>query len=132
MTQQWLLAKYVRDLRRREPRNVGIILFTGTQVHARFLAEIDPDNVDGRSTKWAGSTNNYRAWVHYWRTASPSKSPAELVSHTSADNYYLEHGGQVLAGPERDPEQFLNELYQELVDSVPAPRSARPYSRTVD
>lgn len=122
MAQRWLIAKYVRDLRRREPRNVGIILFSGDRVLARFLAE-DPaeaEKIDGRAIRHQfGSPTNYRAWVHYWRSAAGSTPEAALLARAQTDNYYLERGGQLMAGPEFRAEELLDKLYSELIVDMP-------------
>jgi hypothetical protein len=121
MTQRWFLAKYVRDLRRREPRNVGVILFCNGSAHFRFFAE-DPgvaEKIDGRTIRYqVGSQANYRAWVHYWRSVAEKKPLEELLRRAPDDNYYLEEGGRVLAGPEAAPDQFIDQLYAELVDDT--------------
>lgn len=50
-TPRYLIAKYIPDLRRMEPRNIGVIVWSPQGVAARFAAEkADTDgDVDGRS-----------------------------------------------------------------------------------
>jgi len=62
MKARWLVAKYMPDLRRREPDNVGVILLMDGRAHLRFLGQRD-GRVDGRSVRWAGSVKNYKAWA---------------------------------------------------------------------
>ena len=47
----YLVAKYISDLHRMEPRNIGIIVWTRSAVSARFVAERPnkPGEIDGRS-----------------------------------------------------------------------------------
>lgn len=114
---QWYLAKYTPDLRRREPRNVGVIVFVGGRVLSRFLGEDaqDPEKIDGRTVRHqVGSTHNYKDWIHFWRV-SAAKGPNEIPGRRSADNYYLERGGQQVAGSTVDPEALMARLYAELV-----------------
>jgi len=121
----WLIAKYMPDLRRREPQNIGVILFEGGSALARFVAE-DPASleIDGRTARpMFSSWENYCDWVHFWRSSMGS-GPEKLLSRRAGENYFLERGGQVLAGAERDPRQLLDELYSmlvsEVVDEAPA------------
>jgi hypothetical protein len=114
---QWFLAKYMPDLRRREPKNVGVILFAGDRVLSRFLAEDvnDPSKIDGRTIRHkVGSPDNYRDWVHFWR-ATAAGGPEQITARRPVDNYYLERGGQQLAGSASEPDELLTRLYAQLV-----------------
>ena len=114
---QWFVAKYMPDLRRREPRNVGVILFAGDRVLSRFLAEDanDPSKIDGRTIRHkVGSPDNYRDWVHFWR-ATAADGPEQIAVRRPVDNYYLERGGQQVAGAATDPGELLARLYAQLV-----------------
>ena len=51
---EYLIAQYLRNPMRREPRNVGVIVVLGDTRAAKFIGEIaDAGEIDGRSTKWA-------------------------------------------------------------------------------
>ena len=68
-TPKYLLAKYVPDLRRGEPRNVGVIVWSPDGVEARFVGEKPgrPGDIDGRSVpSFVTSPAAYRQWVEYW------------------------------------------------------------------
>ncbi|MCP9827137.1 hypothetical protein KBZ19_01355 [Synechococcus sp. L2F] len=81
-TTKYLLAKYIPDLQRFEPRNVGIIVWSPLGIEARFLAEY-PDRlgeVDGRSIPgFVTSASAYRQWIRYWRDAIAGSSIRSLV-----------------------------------------------------
>ena len=110
---EWYVAKYMSDLRRREPRNVGVILSVDGRLSARFQGERDDGELDGRRARMVGSLDNYRDWVHYWRTF---RLAADLpLVRRATDNYYLERGGQQLAGTAIDSDAFLSQLFFQLV-----------------
>ena len=124
---EWLIAKYMPDLRRREPQNIGVVLFAGGSALARFVAE-DPASldIDGRIARPRfGSWENYCDWVHFWRS-SLAGGPEKLLARRAGENYFLERGGQLLAGADRDPRQLLDELYSMLVDEIDVEAPALP------
>jgi hypothetical protein len=111
----YLVAKYVLDLRRMEPRNIGVIVWAGGAVGARFLAERSeqPGEVDGRSVAaFVTSPNAYKQWVRFWRReldkpAVRLLTGGEPVVRSSPDylkalaasgrgNFQLVVGGQLL------------------------------------
>jgi hypothetical protein len=114
---QWFVAKYMPDLRRREPRNVGVILFAGDRILSRFLGEDprDPGKIDGRMIRHrVGSSDNYRDWIHFWRTIAPGR-PEQVLVRRPTDNYYVERGGQRLSASATEPEALLDRLYLQIV-----------------
>jgi hypothetical protein len=119
MNAKWLIAKYVPDLRRREPRNVGVILFTDHGAIHRFHGEI-LTGADGRKTrtKKIRSVDNYEAWMAYWKRSASKGDPRELLSPADPQkNYFVEFGGERLLGnKDLDPDAFLDYLYRELVE----------------
>lgn len=121
MTARWLVAKYIPDLRRREPINVGVILSVGDSVAMRFAGQRVDGTIDGRTARsWVGSTANYKRWVQYWRHAATSTglSVESLLTRRSDDSYYLDFGGERLAG-KTDAGLLLEQLYTTLVEDVP-------------
>jgi hypothetical protein len=67
---RYLVAKYIPDLQRMEPRNIGVIVWTPDAVEARFLGEKPerPGVLDGRSIPgFVTSASAYRQWISYWR-----------------------------------------------------------------
>lgn len=118
MRPTWLVAKYMDDLRRREPRNVGVLLFTDETVLDRFLGARDDGTIDGRRTSLTGAPlENYKAWVAYWRHAAKAApaNPQALLELARGDaNYFLEEGGEQLVGVD-SPADLLAELYDMLV-----------------
>lgn len=122
MNARWLIAKYIPDLRRREPINVGVILNVGDSVVMRFAGQRADGTIDGRTARaWVGSTANYKRWVDYWRHAvtSPQAGIDSLLTRRSDDSYYLDVGGERLAGNGADAGLLLEQLYTTLVEDVP-------------
>ena len=122
---EWLVAKYVPDLRRQEPKNIGILLRTGDSYLLRFLGERDAGRVDGRSVRsLVGSVDNYKAWIDYWRYVAEGANEPEAISgkRRGDDSYFLEYGGQRLLGnTEESSEDLLDNLYSILVEEMPEP-----------
>ena len=115
---RYFLAKYVPDLTRMEPRNVGVIVWTPEGVDARFLAETPdrPGEVDGRSIpSFVTNAQAYKQWVAYWRKeldrweieptrggpAVPRSSPdfLDALARKGRGNFLLTSAGYLYSGP---------------------------------
>src|SRR5258708_5588363 len=137
-TPRYLIAKYIPDLGRMEPRNVGGIVWSPTGVQARFLAEKDdrPGEVDGHSIPtFVTSAQAYRQWVQFWRRelarteTQPLRgrgpvsrcSPAFLdaLLDTGRGNFVLAEGGILLdpVSAEVLP-RVADHLFARLVDTA--------------
>ena len=65
---EYLIAQYLHNPMRHEPRNVGIMVSSGASRAGRFVGEIsDTGEIDRRSTKWTEYPRVYRKWLRYWR-----------------------------------------------------------------
>lgn len=134
---KYLLAKYIADLHRFEPRNIGVIVWSPTGIEARFLAEFPnrPGEVDGRSIPgFVTSPSAYKQWVRYWRDAlsGPSFKPLngggvlsssspgfiEALQQTGRGNFVLVDAGSVLdvVGEEELP-TLADQLFAQLVEA---------------
>lgn len=83
-TPRYLLAKYIADLDRMEPNNIGVIVWSPDDVEARFLAEKtdQPGVIDGRSIpSVVTSSSAYRQWIEFWR-AELQKPEIEIADGT--------------------------------------------------
>lgn len=143
-TPQYLLAKYIPDLRRGEPRNVGIVVWSDGNVEARFLGEkvSRPGEVDGRSVPaFVTSPPAYKQWIEYWRLQLGRESiiPAtggcpigrnrpeflSVLMAASKGNFVLVEGGFLLDPVAAEGVPALADyLYATLVDA-PAPDDPR-------
>ena len=117
----WLVAKHFSDLRRREAKNIGVLVFVPGNVLYRFVGQRPDGEIDGRSARFAGSGDMYKAWVGFWtRTATEGGEDLipRLLGEVAPDqSYFLEFGGERLHG-EADPDELLHSLYETLVESL--------------
>lgn len=134
----YFIAKYVDDLTRNEPDNVGVLVCDGERIVARFDGENEAEHIDLRKVRHRiTGSHAYRAWVHYWREAikDPAAIGAEastatdlmeqLVESASRD-FYLEHGGTILFdADERTLEEIARELYERVVREPDPPSPMR-------
>src|SRR5262249_40338444 len=65
---RFLIAKYAADLRRMEPRNFGVIVWSPHGVSAKFIGE----QTDGKVRAAASivrpdDRRAYKQWIAYWR-----------------------------------------------------------------
>ncbi len=136
MTPRYLLAKYIPDMARYEPKNIGVIVWSPYGIKCRFLAEkpLNPSNIDGRSIPpFVTNSYAYRQWITFW-TKEASKSVIEpvcggepvssssphmmdVLRQTSKDNFVLEEGGYLLdAIGQEDIQHFVDYLFDTLVN----------------
>ncbi len=145
---QYLIAKYIPDLQRSEPRNIGVILWTPAGLAARFLAENrdDPGIIDGRRIPgFVTSTSAYRQWIEFWRselckpettaTIHPGKKASresdaflEVLAESSKGNFVLTPGGRLL-DTVSDIQDAVDYLFDMLVE---APTADEPRDATLD
>src|SRR5579872_826727 len=93
---RYLIARYIKDLARMEPRNIGVILFPSDgHVLARFLGEKKGD-LDLRVVRsQVTHTQTYRQWIDYWRYTmhkSSIKEVADKILASSRGNYQVTEG----------------------------------------
>lgn len=135
-TARYLLVKHVPDMHRREPRNVGVLVWTPRGVAARFVGDKAdaPGDVDGRSVPdFIRSKDAYRQWVRYWhRSVSrdrlslragdsdvPRSDPRflEALSSASRDDYPVTDGGFILDAIDGlEPDEVAESIYARLVE----------------
>jgi hypothetical protein len=115
---EWLVAKYMRDLRRREPRNVGVVVFANNETRMRFLGQRPDGSINARHAA-VGEPEVYRGWIDYWRyLAATHVEQAGWVQQRPFENYWLERGGALLSADDVDPDLLLHDLYADLVEET--------------
>jgi len=116
---EWLVAKFIPDLRRREPQNIGVVVYVDGQAFTRFLGDREDGQIDGRRVRWTQSVDTYKAWVRYWRKSISQLEMDALLECRADDSFYLEYGGERLLGdPHIDPEELADDLYAKLVEDI--------------
>jgi hypothetical protein len=135
---RYLVAKYISDLQRMEPRNIGIIAWAPGGVSARFLAEKQdsPGEIDGRSIPpFVTSMAAYKQWVDFWRSQLTDKSVPrrrsqvwlEELKQTSNGNFCLCDGGFILDEVDNaDLSHLTNDLFHRLVEQGPSDEQRDP------
>jgi hypothetical protein len=124
---QYILAKYVPDLGRMEPLNIGILVWNDRRLFARFLETKEVTFID--------DVASYEDWVGRWsQMARSDREVADLsdVLNVQEDQYILVDSGFV---PERvnnkDTPKLLDFLFGELVSRKSKPHHLRRAARTV-
>ncbi len=135
MNDTYLVVKYVDDPIRREPRNVGIMLFDSREGrwHHRFTVEAEDRPIDGRSLRRFASSETYKEWYHFW-TRAMERGVAHPVTGEQVDpgdaafvealsvyggaNYAVEMGEPTVIPDEgARGSDLVNFLFRRLVDS---------------
>src|SRR4029077_9353434 len=110
---RFLIAKYVPDLRRMEPKNIGVIVWSNGTVRAKFVGEVrnGEPHVAPPAYLHVESRNAYRQWIEYWRAViekdSLQKDDGTIVDRNnpefiaaiqakSKQQYLLASGGEFL------------------------------------
>jgi hypothetical protein len=116
----YLVFKYIPDIYRMEPRNVGVLVWHEGAVCARFL---DP------APEFVKSPNAYRKWVEYWseELRKPEAQPLvgkpipvtdkrflRVLQDISDGNFYLALGGAV-SSPIENVQEAAEYLFGLLV-----------------
>ncbi|MCA1604536.1 MAG: hypothetical protein LC775_03435, partial [Acidobacteria bacterium] len=121
MGTEWYLVKYISDIFRDEPRNVGVILYGDHGGSAQFIGETDVGTFDGRRAKGVvSSADTLKEWISYLRHHMEVGSFHEAIDalrRRSLDNYRIERRGSLLVEPSSDDDldRVTRELFNELV-----------------
>jgi hypothetical protein len=122
-------------MRRNEPRNIGVIVWTSFGIEAKFWGEKRACEITKRrAPPFVFNLDIYRQWVRYWRAAIgkprfkpptggppvPTSSPEFLdaLKLSGRDEYFLTDGGFLLdpIGVE-DMAVVAQQLFEMLVDA---------------
>lgn len=141
---RFLIAKYVNDVRRMEPHNIGVILWADGAIEAKFLGETRVGDVECKPIFIRQKNLSvYQDWVTYWRLQmEKGELPLNGVNagHNDArfldalrkqcrEHYILVEGGFLAAGvPKEKLREATKALYDELVgdEQLPAALGPRP------
>lgn len=119
MTASWYVCKYVPDLMRDEPRNLGVIVHDNTgDLRFRFVGERPDGAVDGRRAKsWVNSVETYKLWVTHWKKLACVDGRLQVEPRRVDDNYYVSQRMASLIEGESDVpiDDLANRLFASLV-----------------
>jgi len=126
---QYLVAKYIGNPIRMEPRNIGIVARFGERVFVRFIGQKpNQGRLDLRSVRHLVShTATYKQWIDYWLHVIDSandveKAFAELVA--SSNTNFVVVSGEPIFPPEHlvgEPHLLTDYLFQTVVAGNEAP-----------
>jgi hypothetical protein len=140
ITPRFLVAKYIPDLFRLEPRNFGIIAWgDGGNVASRFLGVNADGTVEVPPLIERRSHHAYREWLDFWRYQLAKDSIAnksgekisrdstnylDALMQTSKEQFRLVDGGymtqRIKVG---ELESFAEELFSQLVEKEPVSKA---------
>lgn len=123
MTPRFIIAKYVPDLSRMEPKNIGVFLWSKGEIRARFLEDDDAQFVNEPDT--------FQRWKKYWlnmiqgkairpRRGKPVSTDdpecMKALLSTQEGNYILVDAGELLEMiGKREITKATDFLFSELV-----------------
>ncbi len=115
----YMLCRYIPDLFRYEPRNVGVVVERNGQIEAKFRGETEPGHFDNRKLRWHPAAPVYRQWVRYWRrildrSPSSDRAWAQLVD-SAQGNYEIRKAGEVGDTEWDNLSEVVSFLYSMLV-----------------
>lgn len=138
---RFLIAKYIPDLRRLEPRNIGVVVWTDGLISARFLGECEAGIPNAAIPRRVGVRDKiaYQHWVDYWRAqmskpclsingnghkvSRESTEFLDALKERSKQQFILVDGGFLSGSIDRaDIDEVAHDLFESLVDD-------RAYSR---
>ena len=138
---RFLVAKYIRDMHRLEPRNIGVVVWTNGVVSARFLGESQSETTDVNAPRRLGVRDQdmYRQWIHYWREQMsssalsangnghqvPRESPdfLDALKQRSKRQFVLVDGGFISGDVDTSEiDEVVHDLFEALVDDRPENR----------
>jgi len=133
MSAQFLVAKYIPDLIRNEPRNIGVIVWSEVGTVARFIGADKYGNFDSNEIPdFIQSKPAFKQWVSFWLSeikkqtiefigtskVAEKSSPdfVEALQTTGKNSYFLHKGGDVLEViTGQKLQQLADELFRSLV-----------------
>jgi hypothetical protein len=125
MSSRYLIAKYVSNLARMEPRNIGVFLEFNGQIYAKFVGEKN-QGLDLRTVRSLVShTGSYKQWIEYWRymldQRIQSNELLDRILASSRGNYIVTEGDTVFLPREaaNDAAHAIDYLFHLLVDEFP-------------
>lgn len=115
---RYFIAQHMKDVFRREPRNIGVFVEKANSVVSRFMGENETGAFGGRMlSRVVSSQKAYRVWVRHWRKAV-QKDGAEAINRImleGAPEFAIVFGGEVTETGLDTAEAICDYLYSVLV-----------------
>jgi len=108
------IAKYIDDVFRDEPKNIGVFVEIQSKFYSKFLGEVGGEGIiDGRKVKNL-YPEVYKQWIEFWRRKLNENDFKAIVEHKGA-NFNVVRGGEISDTEQDNPEDILNYVYSILV-----------------
>lgn len=117
MQADWFLVQLTSDLRRHEPRNIGVVLNVGSTWILRFRGVESNGNLNGRHLRGLGvAKSTYESWVNYFTRKAHAGEWDQALSlpRRRPSNFSAIHAGTILE-VEGDPRFLADRLFGEMV-----------------
>ncbi|USQ89251.1 hypothetical protein NFX46_39270 [Streptomyces phaeoluteigriseus] len=120
MSNGWFLVKYVDDVFRNEPINIGVVVTSGNEMGSHFLGQRPDGSINGqRINKRISGVETYKAWVRFIeKEAARGNLDAriESLSKRVGESYVIERRGPILDSV-KSPQDIADELFVALVSA---------------
>lgn len=116
-TATWHVIKYLPDIRRREPRNVGLVLATPDGWLTKFVGEAEDGEIKGNRIKGNLDLEIYKTWVEYYRRKASQQrwDDVERLQRRRRENYFAETGGVIYDPEGKSWAGLLSTMFTELI-----------------
>ncbi|WP_434922907.1 hypothetical protein ACR9WD_05820 [Glutamicibacter sp. PAEs-4] len=128
MQADWFLVQLTADLRRHEPRNIGVVVNCGSTWQLRFRGMDANGNLNGHHLRSLGvSKSTYESWVGYFSRKAHAGQWEDVLSlpRKRPSNFSVIPAGTILE-VEGDPRFLADRLFGEMV-SVPDRHPQAPF-----
>ncbi len=135
---RYFLAKYVPDLRRMEPVNIGVVLWCNGRVASRFLTPTV-------AARFVSELSTYRRWLTFWEKLLEQPSirigrepPVDVgqpeyldeFARSQNGNYLLAFGGEIIDTVRKSQlPDAVDYLFDELVRPARTRKTTPPASK---
>ena len=92
---KYAIFKYVPNIRRMEPRNIGLLLCDKSRVWLQFLGENGSEE-----PKFVNNLPIYHQWVKFWKKEVDQEKNNEdlitLLTHWNKGSFYIQESGRII------------------------------------
>ncbi|WP_216588665.1 hypothetical protein [Streptomyces brasiliscabiei] len=122
MSGSWFLVKYIDDIFRNEPINIGIVIAFEQGSVVRFLGQRPDGSINGqRISKRIAGVETYKAWVrfiHKEATRGTLDDRIESLSKRVGESYVIERRGPLVeTSTGKSLQDIADDLFRALVSS---------------